>query len=222
MTKPKGKNDTLSESCKTHLVDLFVSAKYGRNTDVVTRYTTKGLMVEEDSLTLYSRFKKEFYMKNELRLSNDFITGCPDIIIRDIVKDIKSSWDIYTFFRVHGKKLKQLYYWQMQGYMALTGAKYGVLAYCLIDTPDVLVQDEKRRLQYKMGVIDDQNKTFEAACEDLEKLMKYDDIPLHERVYEMPIERNDADIDRIYEQVKECRKYMNKNLFKIQEAVIVN
>ena len=60
----------LSETTKTHLIDKFVSYKYGRNTDIKNKYITKGLEVEEDSITLFSQYSKTFYRKNEERLTN--------------------------------------------------------------------------------------------------------------------------------------------------------
>lgn len=219
MTDPRT-GTGLSETTKTHLVDLFVSSKYGRNTDIHTRATNKGLMVEEDSLTLYSRYKGEFFKKNEDRFNNEFISGCPDILPKkdNIVRDIKSSWDIYTFFRNILGKINKMYYWQIQGYCDLTGADSGVLAYCLINTPEILVHDEKRRLQFKMGVIDDANLDFQAACEGLDKLLVYDDIQINERVIELHIPRNDEDIKRMHKRVLDCREYMNVHLFKNKVA----
>lgn len=216
MTEPRSKSEFLSESCKTHLVDVFVSNKYGRNTDVVNKFTTKGLLVEEDSLTLYSRYKKNFFLKNEEHFSNEFIKGTPDIIDGEMIIDVKSSWDIYTFFRNTGAKLNKNYYWQLQGYMALTDKKYSTLAYCLVNTPDALINDEKRRLMYKMNVIDDVDKTYQEACEQLDKLMVYDDIPLTEKVIEIEVKRNEEDIERLYQRVKDCREYMDEYLFKTQ------
>jgi hypothetical protein len=222
MTESRSKSDPISETTKTHLVDVFVSKKYQRKTDISNRYTNKGLMVEEDSLTLYSRHKKRFFKKNVARLQNEFIIGTPDIITEPAVIDIKSSWDIFTFFRNNNPdKLNKTYYWQLQGYMALTGIKNALLVYCLVNTPDILIGDEKRKLSYKMGVIDgDNDKTFIQACAELDRLMIYDDIPMEERVYEIFIERDDAAIERLYSRIKDCRKYMNENLFKIEQLQV--
>lgn len=208
----------LSKSCKTHLIDVFVSNKYGRNTNVHTKYTTKGLMVEEDSMTLYSRFKKEFYKKNEKYFTNDFLRGTPDIIDYDqsLIIDIKSSWDIFTFYRNLAGDLKNIYYWQLQAYMALTGMKRAKLAYCLIDTPAPLIHAQKRKLMYDMGlrdIDDNMNLDFMKGCEEIDKLSIYDDIPMDEKVLEIYVERNDHDIERMYERIVQCRKYMNENLF---------
>lgn len=79
MTEPRSKSETISEGTKTHLADVFVSHKYGRNTNIENKYTIKGLQVEDDSITLYSRVKKHFYTKNQDHLSNAFIKGTPDL-----------------------------------------------------------------------------------------------------------------------------------------------
>lgn len=220
MTEPKSKADkeagNLSESAKTHLIDIFVSTKYNRQSDVQSKYIQKGLMVEEDSITLYSRLKKKYFRKNKERLSNRFITGEPDlyegpnIYEADVIIDTKSAWDIFTFFRNKTKSLSSDYYWQMQGYMGLTGARKAIVAFCLVNTPEILIGDEKRRLMYKMGVATDENEDFIQACGELDRLMKYDDIPMHERVIEFEVERCEEDIQAAYKKIAKCRQYLNE------------
>lgn len=214
MTEPKKGSKGLSETCKGHLADIMVRAKYGRQTDISNRYTIKGNMVEEDGITLYSRVTKRFFKKNDAQLENEYITGTPDMFTgsdvhhADTVIDIKSSWDIFTFFRQHEAKLNSSYYWQLMGYMWLTGATKSTLAYCLIDTPRALVYDEARRLYYKMNVLSEDDPTYIAACEELEKNMTYSDIPLKERLIEIEIHRDNEAIERIEQRVEECRLYM--------------
>lgn len=219
MTEPRSKADkeagNLSESAKTHLIDIYVSNKYGRNSDVNSKYISKGLMVEEDSITLYSRYKKIYYKKNEERLSNDIICGTPDMYVGKSIKlashviDVKSSWDIYTFMRVLSKDVNDLYYWQLQSYMLLTGARTATLAYCLIDTPLVLIEDEKRKLMWKMGVASSENKEYQQACEELEHLMSYADIDINEKVIEFHFERNQDDIKLMYKKAQKAREWLN-------------
>jgi hypothetical protein len=220
MTEPRSKSEAISETTKTHLIDVYVSEVYGRKTEIFNKYISKGNQVEEDSITLFSRVNKEFFTKNEKHLSNDYIKGTPDLFQgasidnADKIIDIKSSWDIFTYFRTRGKDMNKLYYWQLMGYMALTGAQSATLAYCLVDTPDTLLNDEKRKLHWKMGLIDDNHPDFIEACEEIDKLGKYDDIPLKDRVYTIHVERNESDINRIYQRVMEAREWMNNNLFK--------
>lgn len=219
MTEPRNKADkdagNLSESAKTHMIDVYVSNKYGRQTDISNKYVQKGLMVEEDSITLYSRVKKIFHKKNEENLSNYYIKGTPDLYDGPSIHtathiiDIKSSFDIFTFFRNHTKDLSSDYYWQVHGYMALTGAEKATVAFCLVDTPEVIINDEKRRLMWKMGVATDENEDFAEACAELDRLLKYGDIPMKDRVMEFTVERNQDDIDLMYKRVLKARLYLN-------------
>jgi len=212
-------NEVLAEGTKTHLIDVYVQNKYGRKQDITSKYMEKGLMVEEDSITLFSRVNKTFYRKNEEKILGLYIAGTPDLFTGDSITsaesivDIKSSWDIFTYFRTRAKDMNKMYYWQLMGYMALTGAKTATLAYCLVNTPDTIINDEKRKLSWKMGLIDDANPDFQKACEDIDRLSIYDDIPLNERVYTIQVERDEAAINAIYERVIACREWMNENLF---------
>lgn len=218
MTGSRDKNDPLGDSCKAHLVDVYVSQKYGRQTEITNKYIEKGLKVEEDSITVYSRVNKTLYFKNEERLFNNYIQGCPDLFLSrtksvkeaDLIIDIKSSWDIFTFFRTKTKVINKMYYWQGQGYMALTGAKIFKLAYCLVNTPELMIMDEVRKLMWKMNVISEDDPLFIEAKFNLEKNMRYDDIPLEERVIEYIIERDDEAINNCYRKIELCREYLNK------------
>jgi hypothetical protein len=214
MVEPKSRSETISETTKAYLTEVFVEHKYGRKKEVSSKYITKGLKVEEDSITLFSRLYKKFYKKNEERLSNEFICGTPDLYEGESIKnasiviDIKSSYDIHTFFGQTNKKLNQMYYWQLQGYMWLTGAESSVLAYCLANTPDIMIQDEKRRLAWKMGLIDDVDQDYVNACAEIDKNCIYDDIPMSERVKSIVIYRNNEDIERLKKRILDCRTYM--------------
>lgn len=220
MSDPMSKADkeagNLSESAKTHCIDIFVREKYGRQTDISNKYIEKGLMVEEDAITLYSRVKKHFFKKNEDHLNNEFVRGTPDLYTgetiqtADTVIDIKSSWDIFTFFRAKNKKINPLYYWQLQTYMALTGATKATLAYCLVDTPESFINDEKRKIFYKMNITTEENEVYQEACKHLQLAMTYEDIPLAERVAEFHIERDDDGIEKMYKKVEKGREYLKQ------------
>jgi len=219
MTDPKS-GTGIAEGVKTHLIEKYVSSVYGRQKDIFSKYITKGLQVEEDSITLYSRYEKEYFTKNEERLENEFITGCPDLFTGKSIKeaeliiDIKSSWDIFTFFKAANEKINKLYYWQLMGYMYLTGATKAKLAYCLVDTPQLMIQDEKRKLMWKMGAVTDSEPLYAEASEHLDWLLTYQDIDIKKRVKIFEIERNEADIQKIETRVQEARIWINGNLMK--------
>ena len=218
MTEPKLKADkeagNLSETTKSYLMEIYVTEKYGRKKDISNKYIQKGLMVEDEAIKLYSTIKLESYAKNELRLKNDFITGIPDLIGDDVI-DVKSSWDIFTFFNTLNKDINSDYYYQLQGYLALTGLKTAKLAYCLIDTPETLIDDEKRKLMYKMNVATTEAPEYVEACAELEKNMVYNDLPLYTRLIEFTIERDEAVIGKINAKVQKAREYLNELNSKI-------
>lgn len=225
---PKLKKDkeagNLSATAKSYLLKEWIRLTKGREKDITNKYVTKGLSVEEDSLTLYSRVKKRFFKKNTDRLSNDWIHGEPDlfegevIINAEAIIDIKSSWDIFTFYdsvvdMVTGG-INPDYYWQLQGYMDLTGAQLSRLSYELTNTPDVLIDKEKSKLLWDLGGMlaisgnAELGELYELGCLEIDKRMKYDDLPIDERVIEFHVDRNQDHIDQIHAKVLKCREYL--------------
>lgn len=151
----KRNHPELSETTKTHLVDVFVTEKYGRHTEIHGKQLDKGNDTEEDSITVISRITKQFFKKNEEQLRNKWIKGTPDLFKGEVirkakqVRDAKSSWDIFTFNRAISKALDPRYKWQGTGYMWLTGADVCYIDYCLNNTPYQLIDRELRLESYK-------------------------------------------------------------------------
>lgn len=160
-------------------------------------------------MTLLSLNTKTFYTKNKELFKNDFIKGTPDIIHSGTVYDIKSSWDIFTFWKSKTSKIDNDYWWQLQGYMELTDCESAKLVYCLVDTPAHLIEDEKRKLFWKMGIIDDSKPEYIAASDELARLMTYEDIPMQERIHIFEIQRDREAIERLNERIVDCRAFMN-------------
>lgn len=207
----------MGETCKEHLLECWIQETYGRKKDFTNKYMEKGSLQEEESITLYSLCTKKFYKKNTEEISNDYLIGTPDlyegetILTAEKVKDIKTSWDIFTFYKVFHNPINPIYKWQLQGYNALTGAKEAGLVYCLVDTPFHLIEDAKKKLMWTMGVIDpDINPEYLKQCAQIEKNMIFDDIPKEKRYIEFIIDRDDEMISKGYERIEECRYFMNK------------
>lgn len=213
MTEPRSKSEVLSETTKSYLLECWVKSKYGREKDISNKYMDKGLFCEEDSLDLVSKVVyKRAVFKNKARYENEFITGTPDLITDDHVLDIKTSWDIFTFFN---SEVSKAYYWQLQGYMALTGKRRAELCYCLVDAPEHLIADEKRRLAWRMGLIDpESNAKYLEKAMQIEINMTFKDIPESDRVIRFNIEYNETDVLKLYARIEQCREYMNEFKFK--------
>lgn len=208
MVNGRSKSDPLSETTKSYLMEIFIAEVYGRSRDISNKYMEKGILVEEDSLNLITNHYGKLFIKNKENLKNRFICGTPDIIDRKVI-DAKSSWDIWTFAKADGSNTD--YYWQLQGYMWLTGKGSADLIYCLNDSPEHLIFDEVRKQMYIRGLVGQEGtEAFEEMEKQVEKNMKFGDIPEKERVKVFKYKRNPEDIKKLKERVKEARSYLNK------------
>lgn len=238
MINPKSKSSDLSESTKTHLIDVFCSWNYERKEEVTSKFLDKGNDREEDSITLLSRVLKQVFIKNEVRFSNEYITGEPDLFNNGSeIFDTKTCWSLNTFLRAKYSEINKMYEYQGHGYMALTEKHRHNVAYCLVNGTEKAINDEKRRLAYSMGIIDTStriNDEYKKRCRQIEINHIFDikefeneypwfdldneisqwkwDIPKEERLHIVSFERNDEVINKMYDKVKVCRKWIKENL----------
>jgi len=215
--EPLKHEDTLSLGAKSFLKRLYGELKYGKQSykkEIGTKYTTKGKMVEQQSLELIGLLDGQTYVKNETRVTNEFISGVPDSWIGDsiynaiYVPDVKSSWDLETFLENLGKPLTRQYWWQLQGYLDLTQALGGEVSYCLINTPPSIIEQERMNLAKRMDVVTDQDPAFLEAEAQLIKNLTFDDMSPKERRLKFEVNRDDAAIQRIHDKVPLCREYL--------------
>jgi hypothetical protein len=206
MTEPRSKSENLSETTKTFLKEWWLEEKYRRVKEIDSKYLTKGIEKEESAISLLQEYflkngKNVLLKKNEQFFENDFITGTPDLILSDCIIDIKCSWGIFTFpFWDKEVKTKD-YFYQLQGYMALTGRQSAKLAYCLVNTPEMLVQDEIYRSSFKFD-------TSGELEEQIRRNHNFDDIPLEDKIRLFDIPRDEGVIQKIYQRVAQCREYL--------------
>jgi hypothetical protein len=206
----------LSDTAKSYLREVYIYEKYGKDTiggSERSKYTIKGNSVEGNSIKLLNRLDSSLYTKNEDYVFNDFIKGTPDIIVKEdgVAKkiiDIKSSWDLASLLSHVGSSLDTGYYYQVMGYMALTGATEAEVAYCLVSMPDEIINSEKKRIFYLLNPATEENAEYKKAIQKLEDNMTFDEIPESERVVRFPVQRDEAVINSIYERVRSCRQWL--------------
>lgn len=207
--KEKSKDVVLSETCITYLLEVYAWEKYGKeplNADKKGRAVEKGKLVEDDSITLLSLVDKKMYVKNTYRFSNEYLSGEPDIISKNKVIDIKSSFDIISFLSVIKKPINPAYKYQINGYMDILKLDEGEVSSCLVNANRSMINDEMKRLFYKMDVATEENIEYKKAGEQLMKNMTFEDIPMKNRVHKMQVEK--IDMEQIYERVYHCRKWL--------------
>lgn len=208
---------TLSSTTKSYLEQLHKEEVFGKRDEIRSKYLDKGIQVEEQSITLYSEVTDMLFVKNKERKSNAFITGEPDNTQGNI-RDIKSSWSLSTF-PMHDDQLTNFdYYWQLQGYMELFDLDESELIYCLVDTPEELIQDEMRRVSWKMGYLE-LPKELE---DEIRYNMTFSDIPKELRCKVFKVERDRLAMRQLEEQIIRCRTYLNNLSVKLGSMVAVD
>lgn len=174
MTDPKGKGEVLSVGAKTYLNQLAKEKVYGYISSIDSRYLSKGLICEEESIALYNAVNFCELVKNEERRNNGIIIGECDLFVpnrRGV--DIKTAWSLDTFPVLPEDCHDKDYEWQARGYMLLWDLPIWDVAYCLVSTPDELIPDGKEELHYVDHIPPEMRITsirYE-RCEKLEEKM---------------------------------------------------
>lgn len=207
MTSPRTKGELLSETAKSYVQDYFKEKELGIAKEFWSRYTDKGLQMEDEAIEFASQVLGwDFVVKNTERFNNNWITGEPDVITKDLLADIKCSWDGSTFPLFDSELKNKDYFWQLQGYMWLTGLERAELVYCLMNTPHEIVEDEVRRAHWKAALIDESLELREAV----QSQHNFDHIPNNLRVKRFIIEKDEEAIERIKEKVELARDYYDQ------------
>jgi hypothetical protein len=206
MATPRKSGEVLSETAKTYVHDLVLEEKYGIKKEFSSRYTDKGNEVEEIGIALVNEvLNYKFIYKNYEFFENDWVKGTPDVNTDEVLLDVKCSWDATTFPFFDTEVPNKDYFFQLQGYMWLTGKQESILAYCLINTPFQMVEDEIRRAHWKFNLIEENTE----LRKEVESKHVFDHIPEHKRVKYWFIRRDEAVIEKIKERVELCREYYN-------------
>lgn len=206
MTQPRSKSDrengVLSETTKSYLQELWIKEVFGREKVVSTPAMKKGTSVETDSLELLKEVSGEAYFKNQRTIENDYLVGTPDVIDKsgNLVIDIKSSWDIWTFTKVEQSQALKDYDWQLTGYGWLTGMKNLSLVYALVNTPEFIIKDQLYKMSFSCPP--------ETDMEQFRVNFIFDDIPAKMKIKRFNSPMVDEKIEMIKSQVERSRGYM--------------
>jgi len=207
MTNSRSKSEVLSKTCKSYLEELALEEVYGIRKEFSSRYTDKGNEVERESIDLAQDvLDMGFMYKNTEFFENDFLTGTPDVNTDTCLLDVKSSYDASTFPFFAEEIPNKDYMYQLQGYMALTGKRKSILAYCLVNTPYDIVEDEIRRAHWKHHLIDESDE----LRAEVEAKHVFDHIPMEKRIKSFHIKYDKDIVKAIYDRVKECRVYYDE------------
>jgi hypothetical protein len=206
------KKGELSKTAQSCIKQIVKEEMLGVRRMLSNKYLDKGIMMEDAAIDLVvERYELDPFTtaKNEEYFENDFIKGTPDIILEDSVRDIKCSWGIDTFPLFDTEIPTKDYYWQLMGYMALTGKRKAFLDYCLVDTPQHLIQRELDSMAFRGGEL---SKETEA---EVRHNMTFYHVPLELRVKTFEIDWDEDAWEAIKNRITECGDF-NLTLTQLQ------
>lgn len=214
---------TIAKTTESFVRSVWLERAFGYKEEFSTEETLKGLLCEDDSLGLVqSVLGGEFRAKNQQSFANDFVCGTPDVILKkqDVIEDVKTSFNLRTFTE---SELIKNYWWQGQGYMWLTGKKHYRLIYCLVPTPENLLDNMKRPWYYKFGA-DDENRHYKAAIEQInhnnDLILQ---IPEKQRIRVFEFDYEEDKIELLKGKIEVCRAYYDTlKLTEYQKIIVSN
>lgn len=209
MTQPKTKaaqeSGLLSETAKTYVREVWLQNNFDYKEKVITDEMLKGNMCEQDSMQLYQEVTNSgLILKNTETKRNDYFIGTSDIVTKNEIIDLKSSWSLRTFMDAEPTNDN---IWQIKAYMDLWGKKKGIVAYCLVPTPNELIIEAKKRFYFKFDC-DETNPHYIDISEQIDHNNNVISmIPKEQRVKIFEFYYVESEINLIYSQVEKARNY---------------
>lgn len=193
MANGKSKGE-LSAGAKTYIKTIFKKVYLGFEEELGGKEIEKGITQEQEGIDLLNLYYDKKYKKNEVTVTNGYLTGTCDIKHGNYIRDVKLSWSKKTFPLFKEDAGSSLYEWQLRAYMMLYDKQKAFLDYCLIETNPKLIP------------------TWESL-----DMHKVNDLPLNMRVTTLEYDRDYSLESLIIEKIELCRIEWNKlkNQFKI-------
>lgn len=192
--------NAMPAGAKTYIQDWAKALKFNRKAQFQSRYTDKGNNLETAGLTLLSSLRGDMFIKNERTFETHFMVGTPDHISPLFDLKLPFSWATFPIFDQEPRKE---YFWQLQGYMYLTGAETSELIYILLDATEECIKSEAyarcraRKIDFSAAVLD------EVRAE-----LTYPELAPADRVKSFVVERDNDKIEQAIARVELCNKYL--------------
>lgn len=214
-----GKKLVLSKTCIQYLMEEYSWLTEGMisvgKESLETLATRKGNIVEAESMLLLTRVDGVFYKTHKKRIFNDFLSGeidyyaGPEVMKATCIVDNKAKFDHPIFLKCFHTSLENGHKEQVQGYMDITGATEGFIAYTLVDCPDEIIEEMRWRLTRVVHAATPESPEVLDEWPKWERSMKFAHIPAHKRVHKVPVEpMTKGEQQKLYDRVKMCREWL--------------
>ena len=207
MTNPRTKGDALSQTCITYVHEWIKELPefYSRRADTSNKYCAKGNACEDIAIEFASKvYGWGLVSKNEISKEDDYFTGTADVVLKNTIVDIKNSWSQKSFPLFEKEIPTKGYELQGQGYMHLYDKDSFILAYCLSDAPEELIDREARTQMYNAGL----SELTEEFYNEVATKMCYSSLPDHLRIKKYDVQRDREFIVTAVDKIELIRKYI--------------
>jgi len=207
MTDPRSKSEPISETTKTYCKQWLTERVYDRRIEVTSKQMEKGTTMEGVAIDFAANIVEPgaLWFKNEDHFEDEFMRGTPDVLTDTHVFDIKCPWSFATFPLFETELPTKDYFWQLQGYMALTGRQSASILYVLTDAPEHILLDEARKLSYQRGL----GGNIDETIEDVRRQLTYPDVTDRLKFKRFDVQRDEEAIEKIRQRVSLCREYIS-------------
>jgi hypothetical protein len=134
MTNARSKNEVLSETAKSYIKSQAKQNFYGYNLELNNKYINKGILQEHDSIDLINAVRFTDYSKHIGRVESELMSGECDILLDDMIIDVKTSWSLETFPATREDANDRDYEWQGRAYMHLYDRDVFEVIHCMVST----------------------------------------------------------------------------------------
>lgn len=208
MSKGRNKSDEWGET-SLKILKRYIYGK--KSSPFTSKYTDKGIECEEASIELVASIEGwGDVLKNEEHRENEWFTGTPDVVLVDMVADIKNSYSQDTFPLFNDTIPSDEYYDQLQVYMDLFDKEQALLCYTLMDAPESVIEREYSSRYGWGGEIDLE------LYEELRVEMTYSHLPIPLRYKSYLVYRDRERIKQLLDRVEQGRVFIEiiKNKIK--------
>jgi hypothetical protein len=211
----------LSSGCKSFLVKVWAKEKYGARYKIRggkgVPQLVRGVGSETDAVALLSVVDKKKYYRDKKKISNEFISGVIDIMDAPTIEqstrvlDVKSSFAHINFIAQTTKpELSNNLSMQMKGYLAITKKEIGEVAFCLVDFPESIIQEQRSLIFDEMCPDGIPTQQFIKYWEKAEASMRFRYLPPKERVLSYLVYPDEDFIESTYITIEACRKWLQE------------
>lgn len=217
--------EKITQGMKSYCEEWIDSIFFSSEKEINSKYIDKGNYCETAACAILADHYLRPIEKNEKYFENEYLTGTPDIILKEAIWDVKNSYDCFTFPNHKDKLENDLYYYQLQGYMKLTDRKKAAVKYMLMDSPDWMILREAKSKCWKLN-LDFDGEEGQEVINSMRDNMKYyakdgngdykidkktgERLTLESkyRIKSYSFDYNQEVVNEIERRVKVCREYI--------------